>query len=70
MPGKRITDHQIRLYMKERKEGRTQESSAAKAAISERTARRIDRGELSTETTSKRYWRTRGGFQAKCRLSV
>lgn len=59
MPGKRITDQQIRLYMNERKEGRSQIASAAKAAISERTARRIDTGELSTEVAPRRYWRTR-----------
>ena len=59
MPGKRITDQQIRLYMNERKEGRSQADSAAKAAISERTARRIDTGQLSAEVSEKRHWRTR-----------
>ena len=59
MPGKRITDQQIRLYMKARKEGHTQMAAGAKAAVSERTARRIDVGQLSTEVSKKRHWRTR-----------
>ena len=59
MPGKRITDQQIRLYMSERKQGHTQPAAAAKAALSERTGRRIDTGQLSTETNKKRRWRTR-----------
>ena len=59
MSGKRITDQQIRLYMSERKQGRAQATAAAKAGISERSARRIDSGELTTEPTPKRHWRTR-----------
>jgi transposase InsO family protein len=59
VPGKRITDQQIRLYMSKRKEGHTQMAAAAKAALSERTARRIDTGQLSTESAEKRLWRTR-----------
>lgn len=59
MSGKRITDQQIRLYMSERKQGRTQEAAAAKASISERSARRIDRGDLTLQATPKRHWRTR-----------
>ena len=59
MSGKRTTDQQIRLYMNERRQGRTQLSSAAKAGISERTARRIDEGTLIVGTTPKRHWRTR-----------
>jgi len=39
-----------------RKKGLTQESAAAKASISERTARRIDKGE---RLKKNRYWRTR-----------
>jgi transposase InsO family protein len=45
--------------MSERKQGRTQEAAAAKASISERSARRIDRGDLSLQPISKRHWRTR-----------
>lgn len=34
-------------------------AAAAKAALAERTARRIDVGQLSTEVGKKRHWRTR-----------
>ena len=34
-------------------------AAGAKAAVSERTARRIDVGQLSTEVSKKRHWRTR-----------
>ncbi|MCG9765765.1 IS21 family transposase, partial [Vibrio alginolyticus] len=44
MPGKRITDQQIRLYMANRKD-KTQTTSAAKAGFSERSARRIESGQ-------------------------
>lgn len=59
MSGKHITDQQIRLYMSERKQGRSQTSAAAKAAISVRSAHRIDSGDLSTASNPKRHWRTR-----------
>ena len=39
MPGKRITQHQESLYMNTRKSGKSQETAAAKAAISERSGR-------------------------------
>lgn len=59
MPGKHLTDQQIRLYMSERNEGHTQTTAAAKAGVSERTARRIDTGELSTQSKPRRQWSTR-----------
>lgn len=59
MSGKPITDQQIRLYMNERKQGRTQVSAAAKTGLSERSARRIEKGELTTEPKPVRHWRTR-----------
>ena len=59
MSGKPITDQQIRLYMNERKQGKMQVTAAAKAGFSERSARRIDKGQLSTEPKAKRHWRTR-----------
>ena len=40
MPGKRITDHQVHKYKEDRKR-LTQVASAAKAGISERSARRV-----------------------------
>ena len=45
--------------MKERKKGHTQIAAAAKAALSERSASRIDTDQLSTEVAEKRHWRTR-----------
>ena len=50
MSGKQITDQQVRLYMDERKQGRTQLAAAAKASLSERTARRDG-------ATAKRFFR-------------
>ena len=42
MPGTRITDQQVRLYIKIRKNSKSQDLAAAKAGISERSARRIE----------------------------
>ena len=55
MPGTRITDQQVSLYMKIRK-NKTQELAAAKAGISERSARRVvsallQQGVLTSEST-------------------
>lgn len=59
MSGKHITDQQVRLYMDERKQGRLQKAAAAKASLSERSARRIDKGELTPAPQPKRNYRTR-----------
>ena len=45
MPGKHITRQQVGLYMKNRLAGLKQVTSAAKAGMSERSGRRIERGE-------------------------
>ena len=58
MPGKRITQHQESLYMSTRKSGKSQETAAAKAAISERSGRRIETGERQS-IPGERHWRTR-----------
>lgn len=58
MPGKRITDQQIRLYMANRKD-KTQATSAAKADISERSGRRIDSGQRQLGPAKPRQYRTR-----------
>jgi transposase InsO family protein len=58
MPGKRITNQQIRLYMKLRNTGTTQDTSSAKAGMSERTGRRIEHGPIPRPKPS-RHWRTR-----------
>lgn len=56
MPGKAITDRQVDLYMTSRTEGATQVVAAAKAGISERSARRVEQGR---ERRGVRDWRTR-----------
>jgi transposase InsO family protein len=45
--------------MKERKQGSRQTVAAAKAGLSERSARRIDHGQLTPGPQPKRPWRTR-----------
>lgn len=56
MPGKHITDQQVKKYMTE-KNKHSQEIAAAKAGFSERTARRIDKGERQSKII--RTYRTR-----------
>jgi len=58
MSGKAITQEQVKLFMKHRTEGITQQQASAKAGISERSGRRIDAGDLP-KTKEPRYWRTR-----------
>lgn len=58
MPGKKITDHQVLKY-KEHRKTHTQVAAAAKAAISERSARRIDSSQTLPSQSPPRSWRTR-----------
>ena len=59
MPGTRITDQQARLYMSYRKH-HPQELAAAKAGMSARAARRIERrGNTLPSQDPRRYWRSR-----------
>ena len=58
MPGTRITNQQVCLYMKIRK-NKTQELAAAKTGISERSARRIESSVTLPSQKSRRYWRSR-----------
>jgi transposase InsO family protein len=58
MPGERITEHQIRLYMQSRQQGKSQQTAAAQAAFSERSARNIEK-QVSESTSRKRDWQTR-----------
>ena len=58
MSGKRITQRQESLYMNTRQLGKSQETAAAKAAISERSGRRIEKGERPS-IPGERHWRTR-----------
>jgi hypothetical protein len=58
MSGTRITDQQVRLYMSKRKH-HSQEIAAAKAGISVRRARRIERDTTLPSQKSRGYWRSR-----------
>jgi len=58
LPGKRITQRQENLYMSTRESGKSQETAAAKAAISERSGRRIEKSERPS-IPLERHWRTR-----------
>jgi len=58
MSGKRITKSQENLYMNKRQQGQSQETAAAKGAISERSGRRIEKGERPS-MPRERHWRTR-----------
>src|SRR5579864_4625239 len=53
-------DAEVMLYMRERHKGTTQQVAAAKAGMSERTARRYERaGKLPSELKRPHTWRTR-----------
>ena len=52
-----ITRQQARIYMDERNNEQSQKVAAAKAGISERTARRLE--QEGKKQRSPRHWRTR-----------
>lgn len=52
------TQQQVKVFMDQRQAGKNQATAAAKAGISERTGRRIER-EGSTRGRKPRHWRTR-----------
>ena len=54
-----VTDEQVRLLRQKRMEGKTLETAAAAAAMSERAARKWQRGPLPSEEKKPRTWRTR-----------
>ncbi len=58
MPGKKITDHQVQKYQQHRLK-LTQVAAAAKVAISDRSARRIEQSEALPSQRQIRDWRTR-----------
>jgi hypothetical protein len=59
MSGKPITQQQVKLYMSNRNQpDQSQVSAAAKAGLSERSARRIDSGEHKLHKPPRKY-RTR-----------
>ena len=57
MPGKRIADHQVHKY-KQHRNKLIQVASAAKAGISERSARRIEDAQSLPSQRPERNWRT------------
>ena len=59
MSGRKITLHQVKLYMSSRKQGRTQAQASAQAGISERAGQRIDSGRIGALEAKERRWRTR-----------
>ena len=54
-----MTDAQVRLLRQKRLDGRSQETAAAAAGMSVRTARKWEGGPLPSERRSERRWRTR-----------
>lgn len=58
MPGKKITDQQVRKYKAMRRQA-TQEIAAARMGISVRSARRIEKAEALPSQRGPRNWRTR-----------
>ncbi len=54
-----VTDEQVRLLRQKQMEGKKQETAAAAAAMSVRSARKWQRGSLPSETKTARTWRTR-----------
>ena len=58
MPGKRITDHQVHKYKQHRNQ-LSQVAAAAKAGISERSARRIEDAQSLPSQRAWCNWRTR-----------
>lgn len=59
MSGKPINSEQVEVYMTARKEGKPQVTAAAKAGMSERSGRRVEKDELQPCNKRKRYWRTK-----------
>lgn len=58
MSGKPINAEQIKVFKAARKDGKTQKTAAAMAGISERSGRRIEKGEFRSCSDRKRHWRT------------
>ena len=54
-----VTDQQVALLRRRRMEGKKQQTAAAMAGMSERSARKWQCGPLPSETKRERQWRTR-----------
>ena len=59
MSGRWLTKKQVEIYMNCRIEGKTQKQSSAKADISERSGRDIEKGKRKDPELKVRSWRTR-----------
>lgn len=59
MSGNWITNQQVKMYMKTRNQGHTQEVSAAKSGISVKSGRAIEQGQRPNPHNQERHWRTR-----------
>ena len=55
MSGKWITSKQVEIYMRARKNGKTQQVAAAQAGISERSGRSIDNLQHSNSKGKQRH---------------
>lgn len=64
MPGQRINQVQIGVYMKQRKEGKSQITSAAKAGFSERSARNIEQRGFQPAQTQHNWPTRKDPFEA------
>jgi len=60
--GKPINSEQIKVYKAARNNEKTQKTAAAMAGISERSGRRIEKGEVRSGGKRERYWRTHPDF--------
>ena len=69
MSGKAITPEQVKLFMKKRTEGDTQQQACAKVGISDRSGQRIDSGILP-KNKEPRHWRTRKDPFAEGKLEL
>lgn len=59
MSGKPINSEQVKVYMQTRKDGKKQVTAAVTAGISERSGRRLEKGDLQPVSKRNRSWRTR-----------
>ncbi len=59
MSGKPINSEQVKIYMEARAKRTSQKKASAQSGISERSGRRIEKGELQPSGKKKRHWRTR-----------
>jgi len=57
--GKPINSEQVKIYMEARANSTTQKKASVQSGISERSGRRIEKGELQPTGRKKRNWRTR-----------